>query len=327
MRRPQLFQILRARATSLLEHHICNLIERIFANTVIEFDNLSTILTNKGVFQGAKLSPALFNVYLEAALLSQPTIKRLIDEERLLAYADDIVVKCTSLEETEAVIKELELIGQQFSMVVSIDKSKILNVNSGIKIPSQGILGVKQITSYKYLGLTLFHRKKEILKCVSQKIGHVVAGLKRKMLWLRVETAILLMREQAYSILRYLATPLLRAGVVKAEDVDRMERKIIRCCFGFQTTLGNEATEEVIGGKTLATKILETSDQREKHKLFKGKCPKWLLEGALRTTQMVVALSRGHIHHKPATHRFYCRKHACPGTLDHAIFCFDLSQQ
>jgi hypothetical protein len=47
---------------------------------------------NIGVVQGGKFSPLFFNIALGHILTSNPTTKGIIDKERLLAYADDIII-------------------------------------------------------------------------------------------------------------------------------------------------------------------------------------------------------------------------------------------
>ena len=49
--------------------------------------------------QGGVLSPNLFNVYLDSALESCPTLNKLKKLERLLGFADDLLIRVNSKEE------------------------------------------------------------------------------------------------------------------------------------------------------------------------------------------------------------------------------------
>ena len=45
------------------------------------------------------MSPVLFNIYLEEALLSKPILKKVIEQGRLKGFADDIAIVTDSIEE------------------------------------------------------------------------------------------------------------------------------------------------------------------------------------------------------------------------------------
>ena len=50
------------------------------------------INSNMSPFQGSSITPKLFNFYLNLALRSNPIIKNKIEDNALLAYADDVVI-------------------------------------------------------------------------------------------------------------------------------------------------------------------------------------------------------------------------------------------
>jgi hypothetical protein len=61
--------------------------------------------TTNGVIQGSVNSPWLFSIYLEHFLFQEPTIKRLCEEKKILAFADDMVIMSESWSEYRYVCK------------------------------------------------------------------------------------------------------------------------------------------------------------------------------------------------------------------------------
>ena len=68
----------------------------------------------------------LFNVYLDEALRSNPFIWKIFNQERGLAYADDLMIKLSSLKETEIIIQEFSKIESQWGLRINRKKCEIL---------------------------------------------------------------------------------------------------------------------------------------------------------------------------------------------------------
>ena len=64
----------------------------------------------RGVVQGAVLSPMLFNVYLEEALSSSPKLSEMRKRGDLLAFADDMLILTNSKAELTEAIQEIEVL-------------------------------------------------------------------------------------------------------------------------------------------------------------------------------------------------------------------------
>ena len=64
--------------------------------------------TYNGVLQGAVTSPDLFSIYLESLLFSDPILKKLCDDQKLLAFADDMVVVANSFNDARTITELLE---------------------------------------------------------------------------------------------------------------------------------------------------------------------------------------------------------------------------
>lgn len=66
------------------------------------------IQTSKGLAQGNVLSPMLFNIYLDMALRSSAFLKDMLRTGRILAYADDLVIRAASINEIKQITKEFQ---------------------------------------------------------------------------------------------------------------------------------------------------------------------------------------------------------------------------
>ncbi len=111
---------------------------------------------NCGVAPGSLISPGLFNIYVEP--LYQKIEKEGISGEGILAYADDLLIICSSLEQLQRVIKCIKKWCTKNNIQLNEKKSGILEL-----LPRMGnyrpryknidtMEGIPFTTSYKYLG-------------------------------------------------------------------------------------------------------------------------------------------------------------------------------
>ncbi len=108
----------------------------------------------RGVVQGAVLSPMLFNVYLEeAALNSSAKLSELRKRGDLLVFADDMLILTNIQAEMLEAINELEGLAPEWSLKMNKDKSQILTKDTiGPSGNIQDIGGIQCMTNVKYLG-------------------------------------------------------------------------------------------------------------------------------------------------------------------------------
>ena len=111
---------------------------------------------DRGVVQGAVLSPMVFNVYLEEALNSSAKLSEMRKRGDLLAFADDMLVLTNIQAEMLEAINELEGLAPEWSLKMNKDKSQILTKDS-----IQDIGGIQCMTSVKYLGVPIHVNEKQ----------------------------------------------------------------------------------------------------------------------------------------------------------------------
>ena len=130
-----------------------------------------------GVPQGGVLSPLLFNVYLDEALKSQETLNLLVQKQMLRAFADDIVCIVKNREELQGVIKSFEELMNKFNIHINKKKTQyVAKVKRGDTSTAE-VEGISRVTDYKYLGLTVTHGKKKILRTARDTVEKQVRQL------------------------------------------------------------------------------------------------------------------------------------------------------
>ena len=103
---------------------------------------------DRGVVQGAVMSPMLFNIYLEEALNTSPKLREARQRGDLLAFADDMLLLTNSRQDLEQMIQELEGLNTEWNLRLNKDKSQVLT-----KDTITSIAGVPWMKQVKYLGV------------------------------------------------------------------------------------------------------------------------------------------------------------------------------
>lgn len=84
------------------------------------------IVTHNGVMQGSINSPWLFSIYLEEFLYHNADVKGLCDRQRLLAFADDLLLISSSWSDQRKAMKALTECLEPGYLVFNKKKSEIL---------------------------------------------------------------------------------------------------------------------------------------------------------------------------------------------------------
>ena len=122
MNREKLWNILTARCRSTEDRHLVYLLIKLYGQSTICIGS-QKFEAERGVVQGAVLSPMLFNVYLEEALNSSPKLSTMRKRGDLLAFADDMLILTNSKAELEEAIQEIEHLAPEWSLRMNKEKS------------------------------------------------------------------------------------------------------------------------------------------------------------------------------------------------------------
>ena len=171
-----------ARLEKVLDKEEIDLIKAIYSRNEIHM-NGETFKPNVGVSQGSVISPALFNVYIEP--LYEEIEKEGVSVLDLLAYADDLLVLCSSPTQVRNVIKTIKHWCENNNQLINLGKSGILEF-----APRRGryhrtwkvgnvIEGFPVVEKYKYLGMWLTPKLelKEQKQHICKKTNFITAKL------------------------------------------------------------------------------------------------------------------------------------------------------
>jgi len=143
----------KARAFGIGENAL-NIIQLLYNHTSLRIGK-EQINVNSGVPQGLLISPFLFNIYIDDLLWS---LARLIGDDNVFAFADDLLYVTCGPTETEGAESLLDKWCAENYMEVNDDKSKVLVLckKKGIKTLNIKKIGKYEIVEqYKYLGIVI----------------------------------------------------------------------------------------------------------------------------------------------------------------------------
>jgi len=109
-------------------------------------------------------APFLFDLYLDDCLRAISE-KYNVNEDNILAYADDIAIICSSLDKLKEIASSIESLFMKFGLILNKEKSGCLEVRkprSHILLRDENISGFPVVEMYKYLGVEI----SQTLSCV-----------------------------------------------------------------------------------------------------------------------------------------------------------------
>jgi len=258
-----------SRLQRILDKEEIDYIKALYSRNKVRLGEFSFV-PNVGVAQGSVISPALFDIYLEDLLIKiERSGVNMLD---IFAYADDVLVLCSSLtqlikiidvirswskennlylnEKKSAIVPFQQRRGKERSQFTLFEENCITEKKSGkskiIKVPkAQTYEGLPILHEYKYLGLWLDYRLqfKHQLKHIRDKSAFISKRLYPMLINCSLET-----RSNLWSLL---CRPLLEQTFALFESEPSASNKellmsTIRTTFKRMTLLNSKVENKVI---------------------------------------------------------------------------------
>ena len=220
---------------------------------------------HNGVRQGCVMSPTLFNLYTEelATRIRRSEMGVNIGNEKLglLMYADDLVIMAETPGELQCMLKLVEDFGNDFEVKYSIEKTKVMCINSVLAEEISLAGNILQLSEkYKYLGVNITKQGAVTIKAdkiykARQYLGRIASMAK--------------FRTSKYEIVRGLwktvGVPALMyaAGVISwtKEDLNKIEciqNDIGRVALGASRFVGTESIRGETRWSTFEERIMKS---------------------------------------------------------------------
>jgi hypothetical protein len=127
-----------------------NLLSDMYSKISITIDGKNFIRTSRGLLQGSTMSPLLFDIYVDSL------IRRLEEGGTMVrAFADDLVFVLDNSEKLDDKLRTVVEWGEEYGISLNTSKSGIVRIlrrsSKIMEVPN--ILGIKEVTEYKYLGI------------------------------------------------------------------------------------------------------------------------------------------------------------------------------
>ena len=237
---------------------LLNIIQQLHRETTCKIkacDQFSSeFYIHTGVKQGCILAPLLFCIFLDHVvreafknspgieigfkfghkLINPRTRSESVDVLHCLLYADDMVVFCDDPLKLKLSIEKLEDITQQWAMVISVPKTKILVVNVACDTPDPIIIlrgeQIEVVKTFTYLG-SIVSSNGRVKDDVDSRINKASSAFNklRKYLWNRREislnTKMRIFNAVILSVLLYGG----ETWTLLKKDLDRLETFQMRC--------------------------------------------------------------------------------------------------
>ncbi len=189
-----------------------------------------------GLPQGSVLYPLLFNIKLEEVLRTSPKLEQVRKRGDLLAFADDMLLMSNSRIEVEEIINELASLEASYNLRLNKKKSEILTAED-----PEEIEGVKCRKSVKYLGLKVATDRSEQRRMAKEQIQRNLNALRWKLKGRELNVVQQLNCCLARSLLIYIGTLMVVAGLWRRQDIDSLEAGLYRKILFVGNGVSNKA--------------------------------------------------------------------------------------
>ena len=205
-----------------------------------------------GVPQGSVLGPLFFLVYVNDA-------QHALDDCKIKLYADDTILYQAHVNGKEASMKlqtSIDLFVNWCSvnqLTINIKKTKTMVFGSRQRVKKAGHINIKinneslkQVPSYKYLGLTLDstlnynQHIQSVLRLVLHKL-HLLSKLKR---YINDNVARCIYKSMLLPYFDYADVIYNKANATLLDKLQRLQNKCLRVCLGQERCFGTEAAHK-----------------------------------------------------------------------------------
>jgi hypothetical protein len=149
-------------------------------------------------------------------------------EQNIIAFADDLLIYANSQAQLEYILSKVTRALAAHNMYLAKEKSQLIR-NRMHKDSS--IAGIKQIATMKYLGVGISASKLSQRSAVVTNFKKACGELWRVTRSTGCKTRTILMRAYLDSVIRYQLGPMMVAGVIDREFVEKLETKMYRTAF------------------------------------------------------------------------------------------------
>ena len=178
-----------------IPQHLITAIKSLYVENQIKIETRSNkkedlvATINKGVRQGCPLSPSLFNIYMDDAILNWQTyldshfkIKNTFLDT--LLFADDQLIISSSESNLQKALYTLNATAKHYNLKISSSKTKVLAFKGIDTLRAKIILNdktIEQVNCFNYLGCNISYNKNNDINNKLSKFNYICGTIKRSL--------------------------------------------------------------------------------------------------------------------------------------------------